>query len=34
MKRLQENTALGKDITEGDTPIIRRSEDDPLFNWF
>ncbi len=33
-KRLQENSSLGIDITEGDSPIIRRSEDDPLFNWF
>lgn len=33
-KRIQENASLGVDITTGDTPIIRRSEDDPLFNWF
>lgn len=33
-RRIQENASLGVDITTGDTPIIRRATDNPLFSWF
>jgi hypothetical protein len=32
-RRLQENAALGRDVTEGDTPLIRRDSEKPLFEW-
>lgn len=32
-RRLQENAALGNEVTEGDTPIIRREADKGLFDF-
>ncbi|RED48527.1 beta-barrel assembly complex subunit BamF [Aestuariispira insulae] len=33
-QRIQENSGLGKPVTEGDTPMIRRERDDTIFNGF
>jgi hypothetical protein len=32
-RRLQENAALGRDVTAGDTPLIRRESERPTFEW-
>jgi len=32
-RRLQENSALGRAPTEGDTPLIRRESEEPLLEW-
>ena len=32
-QRIQENEGLGRDVTEGDTPMIRREAEKPLFQW-
>ena len=32
-QRIQENEGLGRDVTEGDTPMIRREAEQPLFKW-
>ncbi|MEQ8601787.1 MAG: DUF3035 domain-containing protein [Marivibrio sp.] len=32
-RRLQENAALGRDPTEGQTPLIRRDSERPTFEW-
>lgn len=33
-KRIQENNALGQEVTDGQTPTIRRANDRPFFDWF
>ena len=32
-RRLQENAALGREVTEGQTPLIRRDSEKPTFEW-
>ncbi|WP_425403415.1 DUF3035 domain-containing protein [Hwanghaeella sp.] len=32
-KRLQENSSLGRPVTEGDTPTITTQKEEPLFKW-
>lgn len=32
-RRLQENAALGREVTDGETPLIRRDSEKPIFKW-
>ncbi|MCR9220284.1 MAG: DUF3035 domain-containing protein [Alphaproteobacteria bacterium] len=32
-RRLQENAALGREVTDGDTPLIRRDSERATFEW-
>jgi len=32
-RRLQENAALGREVTDGQTPLIRRDSEKPTFEW-